>query len=137
MGNTVDSRRVKNPANGVVDGLGFRECLVPGFMGCYLMKRSIIFINAVVQIAVYPETSREETRPKAVKSPDRETSQGVESGRGKRKCLRVDQCIGIGRDLIKDRKNKHVPKPGQDEPCGRYRTREAHICTEDLRAERL
>lgn len=67
----VYSRRVKNPANSVVDGLRLRECLVTTFM------------------SNNPEAGGYETSSKCVQRPDRELGEEVKVWRGKGDVLGV------------------------------------------------
>ena len=72
-----DSRRVEDPADGVVDGLALRERLVAALVGDD------------------PEAGAEETDKEGVERPEGEARGGVEVGAGERDVLWGDERVEV------------------------------------------
>ncbi len=81
---------MQDPTDRSVHRLGFGERLVPA-----LVRND-------------PEAGCEETRPKAIQRPDRETGKGIESGVGQRDGLRIDKGVSFRYQRVEGRNNDQV-----------------------------
>ena len=91
MQNLKDSRRMQDPADGVVDRLRRREGLVATLVGDD------------------PETSGEETDEEGVQSPVGEVEGGVEGGMGEVEGGGVDEGVGVHGGLVHGGDDYEVP----------------------------